>query len=198
MEKKIVFRTVVELLGKPQEHVEKTMKQYIEKLKQDKHYKVLKVEFAEIKKQEKEELWATFAELEVAASDLIKLTDFCLDYMPSIIEIIEPESLTIPGGEFSFFLNDFQSKLHGVDMVAKHVKAENDVLKKNMVGLLKNYITILLKGREGLTSEQLFHLTGVEQEKLEDFLDQLIDEGKVDLKGDFYSLVEKSPDPKVS
>src|SRR3989338_7804882 len=115
MEKKIVFRAVVELFGKPQEYIEETMKQYVEKHKQDKHYKVLKVEFAEIKKQEKEELWATFAELEVATTDLIKLTDFCLDYMPSIIEIIEPESLTISGGEFSLFLNDFQSTLHGVD-----------------------------------------------------------------------------------
>ena len=55
--------------------------------------------------------------------------------------------------------------------------------------LMKNYISVLL-ARKPLTSEQLSGLTGVEKDKLEDYLDVLIDEGKVDLKGDEYFLIE--------
>ncbi|HLC91294.1 MAG TPA: hypothetical protein VJI15_06020 [Candidatus Nanoarchaeia archaeon] len=189
MTKKLVFRAIIEVLGKPKEHVEEAITKYIDQLKKDKDYKVKTVEFAEIKKHKDGDLWITFAELEAETSELIKLTDFCFDYMPSMIEVLEPEQITFTDNDLSLFLNDLQSKLHGVDMVAKMVKAENDNLKRNTSGLLKNYIIVLLRGsRASLTSEQLSGLTGVQKDKLEDYLDQLIDEGKVDLKGDLYSL----------
>ena len=188
MEQKIIFRTILELIGRPKEHIDKTMKDYVAKIKSDKEFKVLHEELADIKKQEKEELWATFAELEVEAKSVTKMTQFCFDYMPSIIEILDPAELKFSGEELSIVINDLQSKLHAVDMVAKQIKTENDFLKKNTSGLLKNYLTILLRGREGLTSQQLSELTGVQKDKLEDYLDQLIDEGKVDLKAGLYLL----------
>jgi len=47
----ILFRTVLEVLGKPKEHVEKSMKEFVEAIKKnDKQYQVVKEEFAEIKK----------------------------------------------------------------------------------------------------------------------------------------------------
>lgn len=190
MENKIIFRAIIEVLGKPQEHVEKTLVSYIEKLKKEEDFKVLNEKYAEIKKQEESEMWANFAEIEVETTELVKLTDFCFQYMPSMIEIIDPKEIKLTDREISEYLNDLQSKLHGVDMVAKTVKAENDNLKLNTAGLLKNYIVVLLRGREGLTGEQLAGLTGVKFDLLGDYLDQLIDEGKVDLKGDLYSLIE--------
>ena len=70
-------------------------------------------------------------------------------------------------------------------MVAKQLKAENETLKLNTGLLLKNYLTVLLGNRK-MNSQQLSNLTGVPQDRLEDFLDQLIDEGRVDLEGDLY------------
>lgn len=183
----ITFRTVMEILGKPQEHVEKSIKEYVEKLKKDEAYEILSVDFAEIKKQEKQELWASFAELEIKVKEVTQIVNFCIDYMPSLIEIIEPKELTFKDVELSQFLNDLQAKLHGIDMVAKQVKMENDMLKNNTAGLLKNYLTILLTQKE-FTADQLAQLTGVKKDRLEDFLDQLIDEGKIDLKGEVYYL----------
>ncbi|MBS3123601.1 hypothetical protein J4437_03110 [Candidatus Woesearchaeota archaeon] len=191
---KIVFRTIVEVLGKPQEHVEATMKDYVDKLKADKHYKILKEEFAEVKKQEKEELWATFTELEIEIKEVGKLLNFCFDYMPSMLEVIEPAQLTLSDGDISMFLNDLQAKLHGIDMVAKQVKAESDIVQKNMGHLLKNYITVLLS-KEGRSGEELSRLTGVEQSKLEDFLDHLIDKKIVNLQKGMYTLVKEPPKP---
>ncbi|MBI2665906.1 hypothetical protein HYX12_04760 [Candidatus Woesearchaeota archaeon] len=192
MQEKIVFRTIIEVLGKPKEHVEKALQGYIQKLKKDKDYKVIKESFAEVKKREKEELWATFVELEVETENTGKIFNFCFDYMPSMIEVIRPKELFLEDLEISMILSDLQAKLHSVDMVAKEVKAENDFLKKNMAGLLKNYITTLLKGRPGLTSDQISFLTGVPKGNVEDYLDVLIDEGKVDLNGKLYALVEKN------
>tara|TARA_Y100000310_G_scaffold338005_1_gene426522 strand:+ start:2806 stop:3375 length:570 start_codon:yes stop_codon:yes gene_type:complete len=187
MEKNILFRAVVEVLGKPQEHVEKSIKDYVENLKKSKEFEVISEDFAKIKKQEEEELWSTFAELEIWTDKIENLTGFCFDYMPSLIEVIEPTELRINDREFSSFLNDLQAKLHQVDMLAKQMKMENDYLKRNMGSLLKNYLTVLLS-KGDLTSEQLGRLTGIKEDKLADFLDQLIDSGKVKLKEGIYSL----------
>jgi len=105
------------------------------------------------------------------------------------MEIIEPKKMNLTDSNVSEFLSDLQSKLHQIDMVAKHVKMENDMLKKSINSLLKNYIVVLLRPRN-LTADQLSKLTGVAQDKLEDFLDQLIDEGRIDLKEGIYFLTD--------
>jgi len=185
MSKNILFRAVIEVLGKPKKHIENSLKNYITNLKKEEQYEVVNEEYADIKKQEEQDLWAAFAEIEVKTSKINDLIAFCFNYMPSTIEIIEPSELKLSRSDVSNFLNDLQARLHHVDMVAKQVKMENDYLTKNMGGLLKNYVLVLLS-KSNLTSDQLSKLTGVNKDRLEDFLDQLIDEGKINLKGGIY------------
>lgn len=185
----------MEVLGKPKEHVEKALKSYVEKIKKDKRYNVLREEFAEVKEQESE-LWATFTELEMEMEDIQDLIGFCFDYMPSIVEILRPGKIILSDKDFSDFFNDLQARLHQVDMVAKQVKLENDGLKVNMGKLLRNYLTILL-GKAGMTLEQLSKLTGVVEEKLGDYLDKLIDEGMVSMEKGIYALQKEKLGKKV-
>ncbi len=186
----IRFRAMIEVLGKPKEHIESTLKKYVDALKEDKNYKVIQADFAEPEEKKETGLWAVFAELEIQTEQLTHILNFSLDYMPSLLEIISPQQLTLKDVELSTFLNDLQAKLHAVDMVAKQLKMENDFLTKNMGHLLKNYITVLL-GKQELTSEQISRLTGVNKDKLEDFLDKLIEEVRVNLKGVVYFLKAK-------
>lgn len=191
MEKNITVRAAIEVLGKPQAHVEETLKGYVQKLREDKRYAVISEEFAEARKQEENDYWAAFVDLEIKTANLQQITQFCFEYMPSVVEIVQPKELKLSDVESSTFFNDLQARLHEVDMIAKHVKLENDHYRRNMAALLKNYVTLLLRGGN-MTSETLSHLTGVAQNKLEDFLDQLIDEGRIDLKEGIYFLIEKS------
>jgi len=183
----ITFQAMIEVLGKPKEHVESALKIYVEKIRQDKAYQILKLIIASPKKREKEELWSAFAEVKIKTTEISKLVHFCIDYMPSMIEVLEPIELKMQDIELSDFLSDLQAKLHGIDMVAKQVHMENDLLKRNMGALLGNYITLLLRS-SNMDAKQLSDLTGLEKSKLEDFMDRLIDKGKVDLKGTIYSL----------
>ena len=191
MKKELLFRAIIEVLGRPKEHVEKTIKDYLERLKQDKNYQIVSEEVAEVKKQEKEEMWVIFAELEVRTEKVDNIIGFCFEYMPSMIELIEPSELTLRDVTLSNFLNDLQARLHHVGIVAKQLKSENDFLKKNLAVLVKNYVTVLLNGGRKMTSEQLSKLTGLAKDKLEDFLDQLIDKEEIDLKEDLYLLKKK-------
>lgn len=191
MSKKILFRTVIEVLGKPMEHVDSTIKGYVQKLKENKRYQLVKEELAELKKHEESELWMAFAELEIKTNGVAEIIDFCFDYMPSIIEIIEPEELQLDSLDVSSFLNDLQAKLHGVDMLAKQMKMENQLTNSSLAALLNNYILLLLRDNN-FTSAQLAKFTGMNVDVLEDYLDKMIDKGKIDMKEGIYFLKEKS------
>ena len=191
MSKKILFRAVVEVLGKPKEHVDSTLKGYLKKLKENSKYEVLKEDLAELKQHEDSELWMAFAELEIKTAGVTEIIDFCFDYMPSLIEIIEPEELQLDSLMISSFLNDMQAKLHGVDMLAKQMKMENQLTNNSLAKLLNNYIVVLLRNNN-LTSKQLSTFTGMNIDILEDYMDKMIDEGKIDLKDGLYFLKESA------
>ena len=182
---------VVEVLGKPKEHVDSTLKGYLQKLKENSRYQVVKEDLAELKKHEESELWMAFAELEIKTAGVAEIIDFCFDYMPSLIEIIEPEELELDSLSISSFLNDLQAKLHGVDMLAKQMKMENQLTNKSLAALLNNYVVVLLRDHN-LSSEQLRKLTGMNIEVLEDYLDKMIDQGKIDMKEGIYFLKENA------
>lgn len=187
----IVCRAVVEVLGKPKEHVKSSLQSYMEKLEGDERYTIKSKDIAEIKKQdEKQELWTMFAELEFECKRVEDIIAFCFDYMPSIIEILEPSELKFTDEETSHFLNDMQAKLFQVDMVAKQLTMQNNHLQTNMAGLMKNFLTVLL-GNNKLTLKQLATLTGVPENKIGDYLDKLIDLGEVEQEGEHYNLIKK-------
>ena len=186
-------RAVIELVGKPKEHIESTMKSYLEKIREEKDIEVVDVQISDIEKRETgaqseevmKDLWMVFAELDMVMKEPMTLTFFCFDYMPASIEIVEPASLTYSNDNLTEFFNDLQARLHQLDLIAKQLKSEVLFLRKSTKSLLQNYVMVLLR-KSTLSSEQLSRLTGVEKGRLEDFLDDLIDQGKIVMDKDKY------------
>ena len=179
-------KVIIEILGKPKEHVEKTLRIYTSKIKHDSGIVVINSEFSEA--VEKESLWSMFAELELVVKGLPKLIAFCFDYMPSSIEILKPEEFNMKKSTVEDLLNDLQSRLHNVDMVVKQQKNENEFLRKNMNTAVRNVILISLASGS-LDEEKLSKVTGVASKELKLFLEELTKENRIrEEKGD-YSLV---------
>ena len=178
-------RTIIEVLGKPKEHVESTIKEYTEHIKKDSELVVLNEEFSEIREQGK--LWSQFVELELVVKGTQKLIGFCFEYMPSSIDVIKPENLSMTSAEISSFVNDLQARLHSVDMVVKKLKGENDFLKLNMNAIVHNAILICLKVSK-LNLGQLSKVTGVDAKELEIFLEKLLKENKIKKEEELYTL----------
>ena len=178
-------RTIIEVLGKPKEHVESTIKEYTEHIKKDSELVVLNEEFSEIREQGK--LWSQFVELELVVKGTQKLIGFCFEYMPSSIDVIKPENLSMTSTEISSFVNDLQARLHSVDMVVKKLKGENDFLKLNMNAIVHNAILICLKVSK-LNLDQLSKVTGVDAKELEIFLEKLLKENKIKKEEELYTL----------
>ncbi len=179
-------RAILEVLGKPKEHVEKTIKVLVEKVKEREEISVLNEKYADIK-QEGKTMFSTFVELEMVIKGIAALTGFCFDFMPSSIDIEKPERLTVKNRHISGIFNDMQSKLHNVDMIAKTLRAERDFLKRNLNTMIANIITVLIKLNKN-NLEDLSKFTGINEEELEKHLEKLIEEGKIKKEEDVYQL----------
>ena len=182
----ITVRAIIEMLGNPKEHLLETIKAYVEKLKQEKDLTVISEHYEE--PVEKDDLFSTFVEIEIKFKKLEKLMWFCYDYMPASVEVVEPEETVYTANEITSFSNEILTKLHTLDMLYKKLKVENEILKKNTIVLVKNFIKIELSNGSK-TGEELEQNLGVPRQQLEFFLEQLMQEGKVRRSDDKYSIL---------
>lgn len=184
-EQQIRFRTIIEVLGKPKEHIEQALKNYVKQINQDDNFMFLKEDYVPAEK--KGDAFSAFVEIELISKSLAAMIGFCFDYMPSTMEIIKPEELKLKMGELSNLLMDLQARLHKVHMVAKTFKLENDFIKKNMNTLITNLVLLLLKSKS-LNLQALFKFTGIPEKELEPFLEKLIKDNKLKKEEGIYSL----------
>ncbi len=116
---KIKIRSIIEIVGKPKEHIEDTMKKVVDLIKSNEKFSLIEHKVAEVK--EVKGLWSTFGEFEIAFSSFKEIGDFCFEFMPSSIEILSPEEIKTDSHEVEDFTNDVLAKLHQYDMIAKQM-----------------------------------------------------------------------------
>ncbi|SRR3989344_4135708 len=121
---------VIELVGSPKEHVEEVMKKIVDKVKES--YKLVDSKTFDAKQMDK--LWAIFSELTIKFDKIEDLFGFCFDYMPSSVEIINPNKFIVNNTDINTLLNDLVGRLHEYDMMMKNLKAVNSVMKKQIEG----------------------------------------------------------------
>ncbi len=182
----IKARAIIEMLGAPKEHIQETLKLYIEKIKkEEKKMTLLQIEYAEPK--EAGQLFSVFAELDIAFDDMQTLTYFCFDYMPGSIEVYEPEELTYSANDYTDFLNDLQARLHKFDMLIKNLSAENKIIKKNGLTLARNIVLSCLESGPK-TLPEISKRSGMPEEHIKKFVNILVNENKIKEKENVYSL----------
>ncbi|MBU2639573.1 MAG: hypothetical protein KKG75_02575 [Nanoarchaeota archaeon] len=124
------IKAIIEILGKPKEHVEETMQKVIQELEKREGVTITNKEIAKTRGVEK--LFSTYVDLELTLNDLDKLIDFCFDFLPSSIEIIEPERLDLDSHKIAEFMNDLLAKLHQHSMIIRNLHAENTLMKQQL------------------------------------------------------------------
>jgi len=187
-EGQILVRSIIEVAGKPKEHVEETLKGLIKKMKDNKKYDLSEeqVESAE----EHEGFFSAFAEVEFFVKKLEHVTDFCFEYMPANVEIIEPEEIILENNTFTGFINNLMAMVHDLNRTTIESRGLSSAHIKNAAVLLRNFIVVLLSQSPKSTIEMQKYL-GVHQQDIEKVLEVLIKEGKVKKDKDKYFVVVK-------
>lgn len=148
---KVKANLVFEMLGRPKEHLEKTMEDFIKQVGNNQgiaitNQKIHEAKLFEQKNPEKteetpkeiqvkQELYTTFAEIEVSAEKITDVAMLVFKYLPSHLEIISPESFSLKNSEFNILLNEMTARLHNYDSIAKTALMHNQMLAKKFIEL---------------------------------------------------------------
>jgi hypothetical protein len=121
MAKKIRAIMIVEIAGRPAEHVKESLISHIGQIKLKKEICVISQKMSAPRKIEEaeEELYTCFAEVEVEVDNFYKLTELVFDFMPSSVEIIEPNEISMSLSDATTYLNTLSGRLHKYDEIAK-------------------------------------------------------------------------------
>jgi hypothetical protein len=129
---KIKIHSIIEIAGSPKEHVEETIKKIVKIIEENEKLTILKKELAEAKKVEmpKEvknvqnvDIFSSFVELELEIPNFDEVMQFCYTFMPSSIEILEPENVTMPQKDLENSINDLLGRLHEQSKVIMEYQA---------------------------------------------------------------------------
>ena len=124
----ITIKTLVEIAGFPESHVNEIMEKILEKLEKENGIKIIKKDVGKAEKVK--EMYSSFADMELDVDNLQVLMSFCFDYTPTSIEIVDIKELTFKVKELTNSLNDMLSKLHQYNYLVTNMHAENTVLKQ--------------------------------------------------------------------
>lgn len=128
---------IIEILGRPADHVEKSLDGIIETLGKEKGVEITNKKAYPAKVVEKEkvggqDLFTSFAEIELLTENLKRLIDIIFIYMPSSIEIIEPQEIKLKTNDANVFVNDLTERLHRYDAIAKTMIMQNSILQNQL------------------------------------------------------------------
>jgi len=143
-EENIRAMIVLEIIGKPAEHLTETLEDLIKKIDEEKGVQVKSKKINEpiiIKdkktgKDNEHGFYTTFAEVEVEVEEILLLAILMFKYMPAHIEIIEPELIALTNSGWSDILSELTRRLHGYDEIARVLQVEKDILEKKLREIL--------------------------------------------------------------
>lgn len=124
---------IIEVIGRPKEHLTETLKEIIDKIDKEKGINVLSKKINEpVLMKEQKDFYTSFAEIELSAEEFIYLMICVFKYMPSHLEIISPENIELKNSDFNDILNELTRRLHGYDEIARVIQNENFILQKKI------------------------------------------------------------------
>lgn len=133
MEEKLEVIMILELLGRPPEHLEEGLKTLVTKLSSEKGIKIKeKVFHPPTPIKDSKDLFTAFAEITAEFNELGNFFGIIFAYMPSHIELIKPESIKLSNSDLNDTGNKLIQRLHSYDAIVKNTLNERDFLLEKL------------------------------------------------------------------
>jgi hypothetical protein len=132
-QRKIKTMFVLEIVGRPAEHLTTTLEEIIGKIGDEKGVKVLDKKINDpVEMKEQKGFFTTFAEVELELDSILNLAILVFKYMPAHIEIVQPETITLDNSGFNDILNELTRRLHGYDEVARVLQLQSAQMQRKL------------------------------------------------------------------
>lgn len=187
---------IVQILGKPKEHIEKVVKDIADTIPEQ-GYTVERTELMPVEPAEGEDgLFSGLFEVDIKVKDHEELFAFIQDYNPTTIEVSEPDEFTMRLPEYNGLVTTIVSIVQQYDQLLKEKIAENIAVSKRADQLIRNLVTLSIaikpKGIESIRLE-----TGLSDQVLTPYLAALVKDGTIEKNGIIYSIAKKQPEKKA-
>ena len=131
--KKINAMMIIEVIGKPKEHLVETLNGMIESIGKETGVKIICKDVKEpVELKERNDFFTTFAEIEIETEQILHLARLMFKYMPAHVDILYPEKITIKNVNWNEVFNEILRKLHGYDEVARILDIEKKILENKL------------------------------------------------------------------
>ena len=132
-EKSVKAIMMLEIIGRPAEYLTETLEKIIKEMGEEKGVKVKEKKINEPREMENEkDFYTSFAEVEVEVEDIMNLAALMFKYMPSHIEIVSPEKISMSNNNMNEIFNELTRRLHAYDEVARVIQTEKAILEKQL------------------------------------------------------------------
>lgn len=137
-EGRIQASMIIEVIGRPAEHLVETLNDLIKKIGEEKGVEVTNTKINEpVLLKDQKDFYTSFAEIEIEVESPGEISLICFKYMPAHLEIISPEKVILKNADFNDMFNEVLRKLHGYDEVARIIQTEKKVLENKLKSLLE-------------------------------------------------------------
>ena len=124
---------IIEVLGKPKEHLMETLEDFAKKIAEEKRVKIVEKKIKEpVLLKDQKDFFTSYMEVEVELDEIFLLSGLMFKYMPAHIEILSPENLILSNNDFGSILNELTRRLHGYDEIVRVVQAEKKILENQL------------------------------------------------------------------
>lgn len=124
---------IIEVLGRPPEHLVETLEDMTKKVGEEKGIRIInkKINEPTLMKDQKD-FYTCFTEIELEAKEIFDLVILMFKYMPAHIEILYPENITLTNNGWGEALNELTRRLHGYEEIARVLQSERIILEKKL------------------------------------------------------------------
>ena len=130
---KLQANLILEILGRPKEHLKGALNELVNKLGTEKGMKIIEKNLHEpIPVKESKDLFTTFAEILIELDSLENYFGLMFAYMPANFEIINPERIILSNVNLNDLMSKLIHRLHDYDAIAKRALIDNDILTKKL------------------------------------------------------------------
>lgn len=146
MAKKITASFIIEILGRPPEHIKESLGEIVGKIKETKGVSVIESKIHEPKEVEMPEevkkaenakkIYTSFLDIEAEFDEIDALLTTAFNYMPSNIEISSPAEIAISNFKLSELISGIMLRLHRYDEVTKKLLADRSIIINKMKELM--------------------------------------------------------------
>jgi membrane protein insertase Oxa1/YidC/SpoIIIJ len=124
---------ILEIIGRPPEHLVETLEELIKSMDKEKGVSVKSKKINEpVLMKDQKQFYTTFAEIEIEVKEILYLAVVMFKYMPAHVEVIEPELIALTNSGWTEILSEITRRLHGYDEVARVLQFENSQMQKKL------------------------------------------------------------------